>query len=30
MTPTQAHERVKNEMMPVFPLGVYKDITEEN
>ena len=27
MTPEQAHERVKNEMMPVFPLGVYKDVT---
>mgnify|MGYP004647105197 FL=1 len=27
MTPEEAHERVKNEMMPVFPLGVYKDLT---
>lgn len=27
MTPEEAHERVKNEMMPVFPLGVYKDVT---
>ena len=29
MDPEQAHERVKNEMIPVFPLGVFKDITEE-
>lgn len=27
MTPDEAHERVKNEMMPVFPLGVFKDVT---
>lgn len=27
MTPTQAHERVRNEMMKVFKPGVYKDIT---
>lgn len=27
MTPQQAHERVQNEMMQVFKLGVYKDIT---
>lgn len=27
MTPIEAHARVRNEMMPVFPLGVYKDIT---
>ncbi len=27
MTPEQAHDRVRNEMMPVFKLGVYKDIT---
>lgn len=27
MTPKQAHERVQNEMFPVYPLGVYKDIT---
>ncbi|MGN0030357.1 MAG: thiamine pyrophosphate-dependent enzyme [Candidatus Gastranaerophilaceae bacterium] len=30
MTPEQAHERVKNEMMPVFKPGVYKDITVNN
>ena len=30
MTPTEAHERVRNEMIPVFPLGVFKDITAEN
>lgn len=28
MSPTQAHERVRNEMMKVFKPGVYKDITE--
>lgn len=28
MTPDQAHDRVRNEMMKTFPLGVYKDITE--
>lgn len=27
MTPEDAHKRVKEEMVPVFPLGVYKDIT---
>lgn len=30
MSPDEAHERVKNEMIPVFPLGVFKDITEKN
>ena len=29
MTPQEAHERVKNDMIPVFPLGVFKDITVE-
>lgn len=29
MTPEQAHERVREEMIPVFPLGVYKDTTNE-
>ena len=29
MTPEQAHERVRTEMMPVYPLGVFKDITEQ-
>ncbi len=29
MTPEDAHKRVKEEMIPVFPLGVYKDITED-
>lgn len=29
MTPEQAHERVREEMMPVYPLGVFKDITTE-
>ena len=27
MTPDKAHERVRNEMMPVFKLGTYKDVT---
>ena len=27
MTPEQAHARVRNEMMPVFKPGVYKDVT---
>ena len=27
MTPQQAHDRVRNEMMPVFKPGVYKDVT---
>lgn len=30
MTPQKAHERVRNEMMPVFVPGVYKDITKED
>lgn len=29
MMPDKAHERVRNEMMPVFKPGVYKDITAE-
>lgn len=29
MTPEQAHERVRNEMMQVFKPGIYKDITHE-
>lgn len=29
MTPEQAHERVRTEMIPVFPLGIFKDITVE-
>lgn len=29
MTPKNAHERVRKEMYPVFPLGTYKDITEQ-
>ncbi len=28
MTPDQAHERVRTEMIPVFPLGTFKDVTE--
>jgi 2-oxoglutarate ferredoxin oxidoreductase subunit beta len=30
MTPEQAHERVRNEMIPAFPLGIFKDVTTEN
>ena len=30
MTPQKAHDRVRNEMMPVFVPGVYKDVTEGN
>ncbi len=29
MTPEEAHDRVRNEMIPVYPLGVFKDITED-
>ncbi|MUM77607.1 2-oxoglutarate oxidoreductase [Pseudodesulfovibrio sp. F-1] len=29
MTPVQANDRIKNEMIPYFPLGVFKDISEE-
>ncbi len=29
MTPLQANERIQNEMIPYFPLGVYKDVSEE-
>lgn len=29
MSPQKAHERVRNEMMPIFKPGIYKDITEE-
>ena len=28
MSPDKAHERVREQMMPVFVPGVYKDITE--
>lgn len=30
MTPIQANERVESEMIPYFPLGVYKDVTAED
>ena len=30
MTPQQAHERVRNEMMKTFVPGVYKDVTAQN
>ena len=30
MTPEQAHDRVKNEMMQTFKPGIYKDITVQN
>jgi 2-oxoglutarate ferredoxin oxidoreductase subunit beta len=29
MTPVQANERIANEMIPYFPLGVFKDISKE-
>jgi len=29
LSPEDAHKRVKEEMIPVFPLGVFKDITAE-
>jgi 2-oxoglutarate ferredoxin oxidoreductase subunit beta len=29
MTPVQANERLQKEMIPYFPLGVFKDISEE-
>ena len=29
MTPQKAHQRVREEMMPVFKPGIYKDVTEE-
>lgn len=29
MTPEEAHERVRNEMIPTFPLGIFKDVTKE-
>ena len=29
MTPLQANERIQTEMIPYFPLGVYKDVSEE-
>ena len=29
MTPKQAHDRVRDEMIPVFPLGIFKDVTAE-
>ena len=29
MTPIAANERVAAEMIPYFPLGVFKDVTEE-
>ena len=28
MTPEQAHERVRNDMVKTFPLGVFKDLSE--
>ena len=29
MSPEEAHQRVREEMIPVFPLGVFKDVTAE-
>lgn len=30
MTPDEAHNRVRNEMMQIFKPGIYKDVTKEN
>lgn len=30
MSPAEAMERLRNEMIPYYPLGVYKDVGEEN
>ncbi len=30
MSPDKAHERVRNEMMPVFKPDIYKDVTSQN
>ncbi len=29
MTPDQAHERLRKEMIEIYPLGIYKDVTAE-
>jgi len=29
MTPIRANERIETEMIPYFPLGIYKDVSEE-
>ncbi|MCJ2165157.1 MULTISPECIES: thiamine pyrophosphate-dependent enzyme [unclassified Pseudodesulfovibrio] len=29
MTPLQANERIQKEMIPYFPLGIFKDVSEE-
>ena len=29
MTPVEAHKRIKEEMIPEFPLGIFKDLTSE-
>ncbi|WP_272698780.1 thiamine pyrophosphate-dependent enzyme [Desulfovibrio sp. Fe33] len=29
MTPLKANERIEKEMIPYFPLGIYKDVSEE-
>ena len=29
MNPKQAHDRVKNKMMPIFKPGIYKDVTTQ-
>ena len=30
MTPEEAHDRVRNEMMQIFKPGIYKDVTKKN
>lgn len=29
LTPQQSHERVRNELFSVYPMGIYKDVTKE-
>ena len=29
MSPEEAHERIRNEMIPIYPLGIFKDITNQ-
>ena len=30
LSPEDAHKRIREEMMPVFPLGIFKDTSEES
>lgn len=29
LTPQESHDRVRNELFPVYPLGIYKDVTNK-